>query len=90
MPQDQSNPPETKADKVAAILDKVAAPDWRYAHKFWSVQLSMVWAIVGGLWIALPAFQTWLTPIPFACICVGFSLAILFARLTNQQGLPMV
>lgn len=82
--------PETTPDKIAAVLDKVAAPDWRLAHRMWSVQLSVVWAIVGGLWIALPAFQNWVQPIPFAMICVGFSLAILFARLTNQPGLPMI
>ena len=88
MPQDQK--PESAADKVADVLDKVAAPDWRIAHKMWSVQLSVVWAIVGGLWAALPAFQNWMPPIAFACTCVGFSLAILFARLTNQPGLPMI
>ena len=82
--------PETPADKVAAVLDKVAAPDWRMSHKFWSVQLSMVWAVVGGLWVALPAFQSWLPPIHFALVCIAFSLAILFARLTNQPGLPMI
>ena len=82
--------PETPADKVAAVLDKVAAPDWRLAHRFWSVQLSIVWAIVGGLWVSLPAFQSWLPPIHFALVCIAFSLAILFARLTNQVGLPMI
>ena len=87
MPQD---PQKSKADKVAAILDKVAAPDWRLSHHMWSVQLSVLWAVIGGLWISLPAFQTWLTPIPFACTCVAFSLAILFARLTNQPGLPLI
>ena len=82
--------PKPETTKVAAVLDKVATPDWRYLHKFWSVQLSMVWAVIGGLWIALPAFQSWLTPIPFACVCVAFSLLILLARATNQPGLPLL
>jgi hypothetical protein len=89
VPQDPQKS-ETKADKVADVLDKIAAPDWRLAHHMWSVQLSVLWAIIGGLWVSLPAFQTWLHPVPFACVCVGFSLAILFARLTNQPGLPLI
>lgn len=80
--------PETT--KVAAILDKVATPDWRMLHRFWSVQLSVLWAIIGGLWVAIPAFQSWMHPVTFACVCVGFSLAILFARATNQPGLPLI
>jgi len=48
------------------------------------------WAIFGGLWVALPAFQAWLHPIVFAMLCVAASLAILFARLTHQPGLPDV
>lgn len=71
-------------------LDKYAAPEWRIAHKLWSVRIAILWAVVAGLWVALPAFQGWLHPVPFALICVGFSLAILFARLTNQPGLPNV
>lgn len=74
--------------RVAQWLDVHATPDWRLAHRLRSVQLSVFWAVVGGLWAALPAFQSFLPPIWFAALCVGFSLAILFARFTGQKGLP--
>ena len=90
MQPDQLGPKAPELTKIAVVLDKVATPDWRIAHRMWSVQLSVLWAIVGGLWVALPAFQSWLHPVAFASICVGFSLAILFARLTNQPGLPLI
>jgi hypothetical protein len=54
------------------------------------VQISVFWAVVGGLWVALPAFEAYVDPKWFAVIAVGFSLLILFARLTNQKGLPDV
>ena len=69
-------------------LDDHAAPEWRLAHRLRSVQIGLFWAIVGGLWVALPAFQSYLSPFRFACISVGFSVAILFARFTGQKGLP--
>lgn len=71
-------------------LIKRLDPQWRVAHRMWSVRLAVLWAIVGGLWVALPAFQGYLPPVPFALLCVAFSLLILLARLTNQPGLPNV
>ena len=73
---------------IAALLDQHAAPEWRVAHKLWSVRIALFWAVVAGLWVALPAFQGYVPPVPFALLCVGFSLAICVARLTNQPGLP--
>ena len=73
---------------IAMWLDEHAAPEWRLAHRLRSVQIGLFWAIVGGLWVALPAFQSYLSPFRFACISVGFSVAILFARFTGQKGLP--
>ena len=73
---------------IADWLDEHAAPEWRLAHRLRSVQIGLFWAIVGGLWVALPAFQSYLSPFRFACISVGFSVAILFARFTGQKGLP--
>lgn len=73
---------------IADFLDTYAAPEWRFAHKLWTVRIAIFWAIFGGLWVALPAFQNFLPAFWFAVACVGFSLAILFARLTNQPGLP--
>jgi hypothetical protein len=74
--------------RIAAWLDEHAAPEWRIAARLRSVQVSMFWAVVGGLWAALPAFQSYVPPVKFALLCVGFSLAILFARFTGQKGLP--
>jgi len=74
--------------RIAAWMDAHAAPEWRLAARLHSVQLSGFWAVLGGLWVALPAFQSYLPPFRFAELCVGFSLAILFARFTGQRGLP--
>jgi hypothetical protein len=74
--------------RIADWLDAHAAPEWRLAHRLRSVQIAVFWAVLGGLWIALPAFQSYLSPVRFAMACVGFSLAICFARLTGQKGLP--
>ncbi len=81
-------PPPSIHHSVAMWLDDHAAPEWRLAHRLRSVQIGLFWAIVGGLWVALPAFQSYLSPFRFACISVGFSVAILFARFTGQKGLP--
>jgi hypothetical protein len=74
--------------RMALWMDAHAAPEWRLAARLRSVQVSIFWAVLGGLWVALPAFQSYLTPVRFAMISVGFSLAILFARFTGQKGLP--
>lgn len=76
--------------RAASWLDEHAAPEWRLAARLHSTQLSVFWAVVGGLWVALPAFQSFVPPIRFAELCVAFSLAILFARFTGQKGLPDV
>ena len=70
-------------------LDRTLVDDWRLAPRMWSVRLAIVWAIVSGLWVALPAFQGLVSPGWFAFLCVGFSLAILAARLTHQPGLTV-
>lgn len=54
------------------------------------MRLQIFWAIFAGLWVALPAFQDWVDPRVFAFLCVGASLTILGARLTNQKGFPDV
>ena len=74
--------------RVALWLDAHAAPEWRIAGRLQSVQIAVFWAIFGGLWTALPAFQAYIHPLIFGGLCVGFSLAILFARFTGQKGLP--
>lgn len=70
-----------------AFINRRLVQDWRSAHKFWSVWLSLFWAAVAGLWVALPAFQGVVSPVAFALLCVGFSLAICIARITHQPGL---
>lgn len=89
MPQDQPKS-ETKADKIAEVLDKVATPDWRVAHRTWSVQLSILWALLCGGYMALPAFQNWMSPVYFALTCMIGALLILFGRLANQPSLPLI
>jgi hypothetical protein len=67
---------------------KYLAPDFDLWHRLWSVRLAVLWGTICGLWAALPAFQSYVTPVCFAIICVGFAIAIGLARLTNQPGLP--
>lgn len=62
--------------------------DARVWHKLWSVRLTILTAMLGGVWAALPAFQALMPPVAFALACVGCSLLILVARLTHQKGLP--
>lgn len=70
-------------------LDRLLTPDWRELHKFWSVQLSVFWAIVCGLWVSVSAVQNFVSPIHFVEICCVMSVVILFARSTNQPGLTV-
>ena len=45
-------------------------------------------ALLGGVWAALPAFQTEMPPLYFALTCMGASVLIMIARVTHQKGLP--
>ena len=71
-------------------LRKRLVRDAHLCHQMWSFRIAVMWAIVSGLWIALPAFEFYLPPIAYAFTCIGFSLAILVARVTHQPGLPDV
>ncbi len=73
--------------KIARWLDAHADCDWRKVFRFHSTMVAIFWAAVSGLYIALPAFQSWLRPIPFAILCMLFPVALLIARLTKQTGL---
>ncbi len=75
-------------DATVATLDQYAIPQWRLAHKLWSVRIAFIWMVVTGVYMALPAFQDYMTPFHFLYICIGFSVVIGLARLTNQPGLP--
>jgi hypothetical protein len=74
--------------RMSLWMDAHAAPEWRLAHRLRSVQIALFWAVVGGLWIALPSFQQYLGAWRMMFISVGFSIAICFARFTGQKGLP--
>lgn len=79
---------------VVAWLDAHADPNWRLFFRLHSVRVtffvSAFWAVIAGMWIALPAFVYWFPPPVFMLISVGFSLAIMVARFTKQPGLPDV
>jgi hypothetical protein len=62
-------------------------PDWKVAHKLWSVRVALFWAAMSGLWVAFPAFQGFVSPVQFALLSITFSLIMCIARLTNQPGL---
>lgn len=62
-------------------------PDWKVAHKLWSLRLCVLWSVVIGIYMALPSFQDYMTPFHFLYVCIGFSVAIGIARLTNQPGI---
>jgi len=63
-------------------------PDAKYWHRLWSVRISLLGAALSGLWAAVPAFQYLVKPIPFICISVGISLAVVAARLLDQPSIP--
>lgn len=81
-----SNPPSG----FRQWLNDRVSRDIGVAHRLWSVRIAFGWAIVAGCWVALPAFQSFMPPWVFGLLCVGMSLAICVARLTNQKGLPDV
>ena len=70
---------------ISPWLDKHADPEWRHAHRFWSVQISVVAALVSGIWTATPAFQSWFPPLYFGFFCMFMALLALAARLVDQK-----
>lgn len=64
-------------------------PQWRLAHRLWSMRLLFFWAAVSGLWVALPGFAEVLPPIAFGLACVGMSVLIMLARISKQKGLTI-
>lgn len=63
-------------------------PDWKEAHRFWSVQITILGAIFSGAWVALPAFQGIIRPGIFAAICIGVSVLTVVLRLIDQPSIP--
>lgn len=68
---------------IAKHLD----PDFKVWHKLWSVRLALFWMAVTGAYMALPAFQDYMTPFHFLGVCIFGTLTIGIARLTHQPGL---
>ena len=64
------------------------ARDIRFVHKMWSVRLMVIGALVEGAWAGWPAFQNAVPPGHFMGVCIGLSMAALFARITGQKNIP--
>jgi hypothetical protein len=67
-------------------LDARAVPEWRRAHKLWSVRVALFWATFGGIYMALPAFMGAMPPWVFGLLCIGMSVTWVLARITKQPG----
>lgn len=63
-------------------------PNWRLAHRLWSIRLMALQAVLAGLWMAVPVFQGFVSPTTFACLCVALALAMMVARVHRQDGVP--
>jgi hypothetical protein len=59
--------------------------DPRPLHRLWSIRVALLWAVVAGAYVALPAFQDYFTPIHFALLSIGFTVALVIARITKQS-----
>lgn len=64
--------------------------DAGYIHLMWSARISLVWACVCGVWVALPAFQSYLDPRIFVCLCVFVSILVTIAHMVKQKDIPNV
>lgn len=65
-------------------------PDWKYAHRFWSIQISIVGAIFSGLWVAMPALQYFIPPRPYVGCCIAVSVLVVVTRILDQPSVPTV
>lgn len=73
--------------QIAIWLDAHLQPEWRDAHRLWSVQIALFWSALSGMWAAWPAFQG-IVPLPwFVGICIAFPMVLTLARLAKQPGL---
>ena len=75
---------ETPQDAVTKAAKWAFIPDWKYAHKFFSIQISIVGGILCGLWIALPAMQVLFPPREYVAFCIAVSVAVVVARMVDQ------
>jgi len=85
-PTGATGPLVTAADAVQKATKWAFIPDWKYAHKFFSVEISLIGAVLSGLWVAIPAFQLLIPPIPYVCFCICISVAVVVARMIDQPS----
>jgi hypothetical protein len=85
-----TGPLVTAAVAVQKTAKWAFIPDWKFAHKFWSIQISIVGAILSGAWVALPAFQYIVPPREFVLLSIAVSVAVVVARMIDQPNLPTV
>ena len=88
--QGATGPLVTAAAAVQRSAKWAFIPDWKYAHKFFSVEISIAGAILSGLWVAIPAVQYIIPPIPYVCFCMGVSVAAVVARMIDQPATRVV
>ena len=74
---------------MRAWLDQYLIDGWTQAHKFWSVRLCGVWAVISIAWMALPAFQFMLPPMGFAALTFVLAVLVVVGRYTHQPGLTI-
>ena len=75
--------------RVALWLDAHFDPEWRNFQKLHSIQMAAALAVAEGAWAAVPAFQYFVPPITFLCICCCLSVSIMVLRLTQQSNVPV-
>lgn len=59
----------------------------KIAHKLWSIRFAVIGAILQGAYVSIPAFQYYVSPVQFLCLCIGLSVSIVIARVINQSGI---
>ena len=60
-------------------------PDARNWHKFWSVRLALISAILGALELSLPLWQGVVPPKTFAILSTVCAAAAAIARVVQQK-----
>ena len=63
------------------------SPDWKIAHKLWSIRVTLFWGAVCGLYAAWGAFQDMIPAPLFAGLSMVMCMAIMGARVLHQPGL---
>lgn len=62
-------------------------PDWRHAHRLWSIRLALFWGAFNGAVLALAAFVDHINPWLFLALNTAGYAVIAGARVLRQPGL---